>query len=270
MRPLERFFQAKEMEIRQLRQCAESGNMLPIFAGSRPSFVDALRTPRRGSIAVIAEYKRASPSRGLINTNLSPESAATQFFDGGASALSVLTEEKYFQGSLDFLVRVQNTLEVNKKTHLPILRKDFIFDRLQVEQTATTPASAILLIVRMLPHATVLRQLQEQAESFGIQAVVEIFNDDELKIARDAGAKIIQVNARDLESFHVDSESILRFIGKNPPQKEETWIAASGMKTSEDLKSARNAGYQAVLIGTSLMDKGSPLTNLQQLLGGVG
>ncbi|MDD3468893.1 MAG: indole-3-glycerol-phosphate synthase [Thermoguttaceae bacterium] len=270
MRPLECFFQAKEMEIQHLRQCAEMGNMPPIFVGSRPPFIEALRTPRRGSIAVIAEYKRASPSRGLINAHLSPELVATQFVDGGASALSVLTEEKYFRGNLGFLERIRTELAMNKKPLLPILRKDFIFDPLQVEQTAMTPASAMLLIVRMLPSATVLRRLRELAESFRIQSVIEIFNEKELKIARDAGAKVIQVNARDLESFKVDSDSILRFIGKNPPEKEELWIAASGIETPEDLKLAQNAGYHAVLIGTALMEKNTPLTNLQRLLGGNG
>ena len=152
----------------------------------------------------------------------------------------------------------------------PLLRKDFLFDPLQIAATAATPASALLLIVRLAPDAGLLRELREQAESFGMQAVVEIFDTEDLQLARQSGARIIQVNARDLETFAVDSNACLELIRRCPPEGEERWIAASGLSRTEHLRAAAEVGYDAVLIGTALMEQEDPGVALRRLLRGQG
>lgn len=267
--PLKRFINAKQGEIARLQEMQRQG-LLPhgagsplAFQGQRGDFAKALAK----QIAVIAEYKRASPSRGLICDKVDVEDAVLQYAENGASALSILTEEQYFQGDLAFLERASQKLHKHDAT-LPLLRKDFIFDPLQVHATAMTPASALLLIVRLTPNALQLRELRELAESYGMQAVVEIFSPDELVIARESGAKIIQVNARDLQTLSVDFQASISLAQANPPLAHETWIAASGVSTGEHMAKAQMAGYNAVLVGSALMEHGQMGKSLQQLLQG--
>ncbi len=209
---LEKFRKAKEPEIANLRQ---NGVPAP-FAGSRPDFQCALQRP---AIAVIAEYKRASPSRGLICASVDVDEACAQYAAAGAAALSILTETDWFGGKMEFIGRAAST-------GLPILRKDFIFDEIQVRATAASPASALLLIVRQTPDAAALRDLRKCAESFGMDAVVEVFDAREVEIARQSGAKILQVNARDLQKLQVDRAAPLAVIGDSGKLPGETWIAA--------------------------------------------
>ena len=169
-----------------------------------------------------------------------------------AACLSVLTDRQFFQGEPDFLKQAPAS------TLLPLLRKDFIFDSLQVRATAATPASALLLIVRLTPEARLLRQLREEAEGFGLHAVVEIFDAADLRLARESGARIIQVNARDLQTFAVDRAACLSLARSCPPENGEIWVAASGISHAEHLVQAAEAGYQAALVGTALMEKGKP------------
>ena len=172
----------------------------------------------------------------------------------------MLTEETYFKGTLGYLKRMS-------APGLPLLRKDFIFDRLQVAATAATPASALLLIVRLTPDAALLRSLRVQAEAHGIDAVVEIFDEADLALARESGARIIQVNARDLDTLQVDRSACLRLAERfHQAGDNEAWIAASGISASDHLRQAAGAGYQAVLVGTSLMDGGAPGAALKGLL----
>jgi indole-3-glycerol phosphate synthase len=247
--PLDRFRQAKEGELIQLRKQPPSN----FFNGTRPAFLSA---KGEGRISIIAEYKRASPSRGVINEGISPAEIARLYTEGGAQAISVLTEEKHFGGQLDFLQ------EIAKHTTLPLLRKDFLFDELQVRQTATTPASALLLIVALTPEVSQLRDLRQLAESFGIEAVVEIFNEAELELARASGAKIIQVNNRNLETLEMDMTTTVRLIAHRLPQ--ERWIAASGIDSHEALM--RLHGYDAALIGSALMSDQNPKQALQAII----
>ena len=259
---LEKFRTAKQPEIQALRQL-EYINMLPHpLRIERPSFLDALRAPGGALPHVIAEFKRASPSRGDILLDFPPEEAAKQYAEAGAACLSVLTEETYFKGTLGYLKRMS-------APGLPLLRKDFIFDPLQVTATAATPASALLLIVRLTPDAALLRSLREQAESHGIDAVVEIFDEADLALARESGAKIIQVNARDLDTLQVDRAACLRIAERHHEAGDnEVWIAASGMSAPDHLRQAAGVGYQAALVGTSLMDGGAPGPALKGLLAG--
>ena len=258
---LERFYKAKQAEIAQLRQLAELGQLPPPFGGRRPDFAGALQKGGAGPVAVIAEYKRASPSRGVICQALSVDDVARQYAAAGASCLSILTEEDHFDGKLAFLERAHAVAPTT-----PLLRKDFIFESLQVQATAATPASALLLIVRLTPQVKILRQLREEAASFGIASVVEVFGEDDLQLARESGAEIIQVNARDLQTFAVDRKACLALARKYPPREGEIWIQASGVGKPEHLHEARDAGFTAALVGTALMEHGQPGPALAALL----
>ncbi|MDE7241824.1 indole-3-glycerol-phosphate synthase [Desulfovibrio sp.] len=268
---LERFRAAKAAELAALRRAEAAGTLPAPWSGPRPDFAAALATrPLRGPLNVVAEYKRASPSKGVICEALSVEDAARQYAAAGAAALSILTEEELFRGDLAFLARARQALESPGAPGLPLLRKDFIFDPLQVRATAATPASALLLIVRLTPEASLLRDLREQAERCGMAAVVEIFDAEDLALARESGARIIQVNARDLESLKVDRDAPLALIRDEPPLPGETWIAASGMDSFAHLELAADAGYRAALVGTALMAGGEPGAALARLLTGAG
>lgn len=255
---LDNFKKAKEPEIRELRRLERAG-LLPVpRQGRRPDFLQALQAPPSDqSLAIIAEFKQASPSRGIIAEGLSPELVAEQYAHAGASCISVLTEEQFFKGELGFLDRMA-------APGVPLLRKDFIMDPLQVTATAATAASAMLLIVRFTPDAGLLRTLREQAESFGIHAVVEIFDETDLILARQSGARIIQVNARDLDTLKTDRQICLDLVRFR--QDGEIWIAASAMEQPSHLTAAAQAGYHAALIGTALMQNGKPGDNLSSLI----
>lgn len=253
---LDSFHKAKQREIDELYKLADEKKFPEPLGEQRACFMNALR---KAPFAIIAEYKRASPSRGTIRQDLDIEEVALQYSQNGADALSILTEEVYFNGKLEYLNKAAQI------SSLPILRKDFICDPLQVRATAATKAAAILLIVRFINNKLKMKELMQEAASYDIDCVVEIFDKDDLKIARDCGAKIIQVNARDLQTLKTDRNMCLNLIKKFPPVQDEIWIAASGMEIGEHLLKAQEAGYNACLIGTSLMRKGNPGENLARL-----
>ena len=251
---LQRFIDAKQAELAALRR-----EMPAPQVGLRPDFLSALMAPPPAAepLRVIAEFKRSSPSAGVINDRLLPADVARQYAAGGATCMSVLTEETYFTGHV-------RDLSAAATAGIPLLRKDFIFDELQVRQTFATPASAMLLIVALTPDVARLRALRELAETQGIHAVVEVFTERELEMARESGARIIQVNARNLETFKTDRVEGLKLAAHRLPQ--ECWIAASAMQTRAHLDDAAAAGYNAALIGTALMTGNSPLANLTHIL----
>jgi indole-3-glycerol phosphate synthase len=210
---------------------------------------------KRG-IGLMAEYKRASPSLGDIDLQTSPEEAAEAF--RGADCLSVLTERDYFKGDLSYIERA-------KAFGGPILRKDFIYHPSQVAETAASAASALLLIVSLTPDLSLLSELISLAADFGLEAVTEIFSLSELEAAREAKASIIQVNARNLGDLSVDPDRALSLIKSAEPSNNETWIAASGLNTYDDLRRAASLGYHGALVGTALMrakDKRAALASL--------
>jgi indole-3-glycerol phosphate synthase len=254
---LERLCASKVPEIRALLAQGPP----PPKAGPRPGLAAALSAgaARRG-IAVIAEYKRASPSLGDIDLETSPEAAAEAF--GEAEAMSVLTEERYFKGELGFLERVGAFKG-------PVLRKDFVFHPLQVRATAATRASAVLLMVRLAPDPALLSDLAALAAELGLEAVVEVFGPRELEIARKAKARIIQVNSRDLGDLSLDPRRALALIEKERPELGEAWIAASGLKTPEDLRRAALLGYHGALVGTALSGAPDKRAALSALVGGL-
>lgn len=258
---LEKFREAKGKEIETLGRLLQEGWFPAPRQGKRADFTAALRNSPL-PVAVIAEYKRASPSRGDICLNLEVEDVVRQYAGNGASAISILTEEEFFKGNLQFLDRAEQAIAGK----IPLLRKDFIFDPIQIDATAATSASAILLIVRIMPQVRLLRDMRERAEKYGLQCVVEVFDAGEIALARESGACLIQVNARDLSSLAVDRESCLRLLEQASPASGEFWIQASGISRPEDLRQAAEAGYGAILVGTSLMAGGKPGEELTNLL----
>ena len=213
----------------------------------------------RSKTNIIAEFKRSSPSKGVIRDDRNPAEVAKQYEAGGAAAISVLTEEDHFSGSLSDLEAVRFAVE------LPILRKDFIFDPFQVYEAAAAGADAILLIAAMLDD-TQLHDLEALAEDeLGMDALIEVHTLDEMERMKDSGAKLIGVNNRDLRSFAVSINVSRELIAHAP--LESLLVAESGLAHREDISELRDLGYSGFLIGESLMRSGSPETELRRLSG---
>lgn len=212
----------------------------------------------RAGLNVIAELKKASPSRGLLRADYKPAKIAPQLESRGAAALSVLTEEDFFQGSLADLK------DVAKSTHIPVLRKDFIIDPWQVWEARAANADAFLLIAAILDDFK-LRELLELGRQLGMEALVEAHSEEELERTVDAGAKIIGINNRDLKSFDVRLETSRELVELIP--EECIAVSESGIRTHADLLRLREAGFDAFLIGEHLMTKPDPAAALAGILG---
>ena len=209
--------------------------------------------------ALIAELKRKSPSRGMLRERFDPVSLAQQLQDAGASALSVLTDERYFGGHLDFL------RDAHDFTEVPLLRKDFILEAYQIYEAAHAQADAVLLIAGLLDDRQ-LKQLRLLAEGFGMDALVEIHQDDDAIRAVDSGASMIGVNARDLRDFSMHPEAIERLVPKIP--KGAVVVAESGVQSAADVKRLAELGVQAVLIGEALMTAPDVKVKVRELFQG--
>jgi indole-3-glycerol phosphate synthase len=220
-----------------------------------PSFEAALRRP---DVAIIAEVKRASPSKGAINIGLRAGVHAAAYAAGGAAALSILTEPERFGGSLDDLADARLHVTV------PLLRKDFIVDPLQIVEARVAGASAVLLIVRGLAPAR-LRDLYDAAHGLSLAAIVEIRDEYELEQALDLGAGIIGVNNRNLETLAVDPTTAPRIIPRVPP--DVVAVAESGVQGRADVDAAATAGADAVLVGSSLSAAADPTAAVRALVG---
>jgi indole-3-glycerol phosphate synthase len=211
----------------------------------------------RVGVAVIAELKKASPSKGLIRAEFCVEDLAKELEAAGAAALSVLTDEEFFQGSLG------NLRKASAGVKLPCMRKDFIVDEFQLLEARATSADAVLLIVAALSQ-TELTELTLGARSRGLDVLCEVHDEGELQRALDAGCDLIGVNTRDLRTFKVDSETAFRLAERLP--KDVLKVAESGIRSGEDIARLRAAGYQAVLIGETLMRAVSPGEALRGLV----
>jgi indole-3-glycerol phosphate synthase len=220
-------------------------------------FRRTLQSSSQHGTAVIAELKKASPSRGLIRPDFDAASLAKELENAGAAALSVLTDEGFFQGSL------QNLQVASESTKLPCLRKDFIVDEIQILEARANRADAILLIVAALSQPE-LKTLAERATDYGLDVLCEVHDLDEIHRATDAGCSLIGVNARDLRTFKVDLETAFRLVDSIP--NGALPVAESGIHTRADIVRLRAAGFQAFLIGESLMSAESPGEALRTLI----
>lgn len=214
---------------------------------------------RPGEIRLLAEIKKASPSKGLIREDFDPAEIARTYTTFGAAAISVLTDEKFFQGSPEYL------REVRQVTDLPLLRKDFIIDPYQIYEAKVLGADAILLIMAILEPAQLAYYLGI-AEELGLECLVEVHSAEELVIALEAGAKVIGINNRDLKSFKTDLETTFR-LRAAIADPEITIVSESGINTREDIQRLQEAGINGVLIGEALMRASDIGSQIQILLG---
>jgi indole-3-glycerol phosphate synthase len=220
-------------------------------------FRRGLESSSANGIAIIAELKRASPSRGLIRSEFDPASLAQELESAGAAALSVLTDAEFFQGSLENLQRASSS------TRLPCLRKDFIVDEFQLLEARANGADAVLLIVAALSPAE-LKVLARRAGDYRLDVLCEVHDEEELHRAADAGCDLIGVNNRNLRTFQVDLETAMRLADSIP--ENVLRVAESGIHSGTDIARLRAAGYQAFLIGESLMKAKSPGEALKAFL----
>lgn len=230
-------------------------------------FVGALRNPRRGDVGLIAEVKKASPSLGVICPDFDPVRIARSYEAAGASCLSVLTDEQFFQGSLADLKAVRSAVG------LPLLRKDFLIDERQILEAVAGGADAILLIVAILSDDQ-LAHFHALADAAGMAALVEVHDEAELERALRCGARLVGVNNRDLKTFQVDLGTTERLSRRLWAAAEESGaregtllVAESGIHTRADVVRLRQCGAGAILVGESLMKSGAVAAKAAELLG---
>lgn len=219
-------------------------------------FLGALRGGPE-NIRIIAEVKKASPSKGVIRSSFDPLAIARAYEENGAAAVSVLTDEKYFQGRLEYLTLIKNNIG------LPVLRKDFIIDEYQVYESRAAGADAVLLIAAALPEER-LRSLALLSSILGMASLVEVHDEYELTTALSAGAGIIGINNRDLRTFKTDIDTTIRLAPKVP--KNRVLVTESGINTAADISVLKKAGVSAFLIGESLMREKDVGRKLRELL----
>jgi indole-3-glycerol phosphate synthase len=226
-------------------------------ANSKPhAFLKALADKQR--VNIIAEFKRRSPSKGDIRSAANPVKTARAYQSGGAAAVSVLTEEDYFGGSLEDLRSIRQAIS------LPILRKDFIFEDYQVYESAASNADALLLIVAALDDDTLLRLRRVAEDELQMDALVEVHTADEMHRAVACGAKLIGVNNRSLQTFEVSLETSVQLAAL--PPKDAVLISESGIESADDVDQLRVLGYRGFLIGENLMRLEDPRDSLERLM----
>ncbi len=247
MNILEKIFAHKREEVaaakeaRPLKDVEREALSAPI----PPDFIVALRNLAKPAPRLIAEVKHRSPSKGLLRPNFDPCDLARTYAENGAAAISVLTDEHFFGGSLDYLRQIA---DLNLST--PLLRKDFIFDEYQLLEARASGASAALLIVAMLDDS-LLKDLLRFARDLGLAPLVEVHSRPELDRAIDAGATLIGINNRDLKTFNVSLETTLNLRQHIPA--EVTVVAESGIHTLNDVTRLADAGIHAMLVGESIV-----------------
>ncbi len=224
-------------------------------------FFDRLAAPGPGGVNIIAEIKRASPSKGIIQGDLDAAKQAVRYERGGAAALSVLTDRDYFKGSFEDLKIARNAC------NLPVLRKDFIISEYQVYETAVMGADAILLIVRILTEGQIRRFLNI-AEQFDLDVLVETHSAAEIEAASRTGARLVGINNRNLNSFETSIDTAIRLASLLSP--DQAAVAESGISGPEDIRSLNAAGFHNFLIGESLVRATDPTAWLKDLIAAGG
>jgi indole-3-glycerol phosphate synthase len=272
MNILDKIVAQKRLEVARLPEVQVDGQSLRWQVKSRGlrSFLGALRRPKNGSVALIAEVKMASPSAGVIREEFDPVQIAKTYEAAGADCLSVLTDERFFQGSLQYL------RDIRAAVKLPLLRKDFIIDERQIAEAIEWGADAILLIVAILSDAQ-LKQFLALAADAGLAALVEVHDEEELTRALSAGATLIGVNNRNLKTFQVDLATTEDLAGRLAPmlrradpedsEPELVLVAESGIHTRADVERLSRCGAGAILVGESLMRHQDIAGKVRELMG---
>ena len=260
MNILDKIVEEKKREIAKLpARIIAAGDLRDALLehGERRDFIAALKNPR-GDVALIAEVKKASPSAGIICKDFDPVRIAKEYEAAGASCLSVLTDEKFFQGSLDYLRQIRSAVK------LPLLRKDFIIDERQILEAIEWGADAILLIVSILSDDQ-LKKFHSLAVDAGLTVLVEVHDAVEMERALKIGAELIGVNNRDLKTFKVDlatTENLAAKLGDG-----RILVAESGIHTRADVEHLKKCGASAILVGESLLRDGDIKTKIRELIG---
>lgn len=261
---LDRILESKQAEVESRRLVRSLEEVRSAAAAAPPArdFAAALRRNASGMPAVIAEVKKASPSKGVIRSDFDPEAIASAYQCGGASAISVLTDEQYFLGSLDYLMRVRARVD------LPVLRKDFLIDEYQVFEARAAGADAVLLIAAALDEQTLAR-LMTAAAGVGMACLVEVHDEDELSVAVGSGSGLIGINNRNLYTFEVNLETtakLMQSLGSMVCERHITVVSESGIFTKQDVRALGEMGVDAVLIGEALVREHDIEAALKELL----
>lgn len=247
------------------KELAESKNTVPLevlqkamaYTPSHTSFINAIR---ERDFSLIAEIKKASPSAGVIVDDFDPLAIAKTYQSAGATALSILTERKYFQGDLDTLRYVK------QQVPLPVLRKDFIFDAYQIFESKIYGADALLLIVSIL-QKPLLQNLLGLTSMLEMTALVEVHTEKEMELVLGTDAELIGINNRDLKTLKVDLGTTERLISKFPEVRSRVIVAESGIQTSADVARLKNSGVKAILVGESILRSANIPEKIRDLLG---
>ena len=261
---LDRIVADKRQELERRRKEEPLAVLRERLAQAPPtrSLAQALRGP---SLGLIAEVKRASPSRGVLRADLDPQALARTYAGSGATAISVLTEEQHFQGSLDDLIAVRAVLDGRGDPRPPLLRKDFLFDAYHLFEARAYGADAVLLIAAVL-NPGLLAELLDLARTLGLECLVEVHDEQELEQALAAEAQIIGINNRDLRTFEVDLALSERLRPLIPADR--VVVAESGIHSRADVERLRALGVNAVLIGEALVTAEDPGGKIRELLAG--
>ncbi|MEA1996139.1 MAG: indole-3-glycerol phosphate synthase TrpC [Gemmatimonadota bacterium] len=259
---LNKIIEDKKEEVAELERAQPLGDLKKRLAdlprGAKPRFAEALKSTGRSRVALIAEIKKASPSAGVIREDFDPPALAAAYSHGGADALSVLTDKKYFQGADSYLRQAKDA------SGLPVLRKDFTVSAWQLYHSRLLGADCVLLIAAALEREF-LEELTALAEELSLDALVEVHNEAELEIALDCNARLLGVNNRNLKTFATSIEVSARLAGLFPHSVVR--VSESGIKTHGDVKRLGSLGYDAVLVGEQLMrepDVAAAAKNLMQ------
>jgi indole-3-glycerol phosphate synthase len=253
---LEKIVASKKEELKQHKKAAPVSEMEARIARSAGT-LDFASALKGDSVRLIAEVKKASPSRGILCPEFDPMALARTYADNGAAAISVLTEEKYFGGHLNHLS------EIRKEIVIPLLRKDFIFDPYQVYESRACGTDALLLIAAILEPEQ-LDELLSLSHELGLNCLVEVHNENELEMALHSGAQIIGINNRDLKTFNVDIGTTQRLRPLVP--KDKTVVSESGISRRQDMKYLKKWGVDAALVGEALLTAGDIAIKMRELL----
>jgi indole-3-glycerol phosphate synthase len=240
---LDRILEVKRVEVKKLIKDGLA-NKPSKSMQDKPSLFETLKNAKH--LHVISEIKRASPSKGVIKSDVNPVEQALAYERAGAAAISVLTDESFFKGSMDDL------LAVSQRVNIPVLCKDFIIHRVQIDRALQSGASVILLIVSAL-NQEMLKDLHEYATSLGLEVIVEVHNLEELERALSIPVQLIGVNNRNLKTFEVDLSVTEKIAAKFPWNKDCVLISESGITNPEDANRVAQVGARAILVGETLM-----------------
>ena len=253
---LDKIVTQKREEVEQRKKAVHIACLQERIARQKPSldFAPALKSDH---IRIIAEVKQSSPSRGMLRPNFDPIELAQIYAEGGAAAISVLTETNYFMGSIEHLAAI------SKVVQLPLLRKDFIFDPYQVYESRAYGADALLLIAAILSQRQ-LKELVSLSHSLGLRCLVEVHNEGEVERAVLSEAEIIGINNRDLNTFAVDINTTRRLRPLIP--KEKIVVSESGIRSRSDMEKLRKWRVDAALVGEALVTAGDVMAKMRELL----